>query len=437
MKKQCNRNKLKTKACKRESLIHRVQSLSEICFQICATRKRRVIFSIVSAFVIFWLCYFMDNSEPFAALDRSDLCYFIEKTLPEHSRRDFYDSVFFVNTSRDRQIVCLNTPLDTSLYQVGNTDITDRKMLLDFLNMMDTVDYKFLIIDLTFDKRHKTEYDKALFDKMLKMRNIIIADKVDTINCYEIADKRLQRIARLSDYNSYFGDQSFSRYAFLQKKEHSIPMEINYRLFGKDIHKLFFLPIYYSKAHLCMNAPKLRIHGEFKRGELKVDPNVCGDLGFSFVNADKRDLNADLSGKYVIVTDISQDVHDTYLGKAPGGYIVYEALRFLENDHHVLKWRHVFLTILVFSLVLLFLFWTHYGMPFDALSKKKSRLSAVVKWLVTNGILYLFYLIVYLKFSFIYNIVIPMTYVTIVAFVISKSKQYEKNLSNSNPAAVA
>lgn len=428
--------KQKVKDSSRTKLEHRRRSLSEMCFRICATRKRRVIFSVVSAFALFWLCYFMDNCEPIAALDRTDICYVIEKTLPQKSRSSD-DNVFFVNTSRNRQLVDLHSSLDTNLYQVGNTDITDRKMLLDFLNMLDTVEYKFLIIDLTFDKRHKTEYDKALFDKLLEMKNVIIADKIDTVNCYEIADKRLRKIARFTDYHTYFANSSLSRYQFLQRKKPSLPLEIAFQLWGKEIHKVSFLPICYTKGHLCMNAPKICIDGRFEDGKLKIDRNYCGDLGFSFVNdtvnGTRRVLNADLNDKYVIVTDVDNDVHDTYMGKVPGGYIIYEALKFLQNDHHVLKWWHVLMTILVFSFVLLFLFWTHYGVK----KKTSSKASAFRNWLFTNGILYLYYLVIFLVFSYVCNIVIPMTYITIVAIIISKSKQYEKSLSDSNYDAVA
>lgn len=419
---------------KSQKKVRKKRSFRQWCYDLCATRKRRVIFSVVSAFLIGILCYLMDNTKPFAVLDRADICYFIEKTLPKSSSNNLYDSVFFINTSHDRQLVCLN---DTLRHEVGNTDVADRKMLLDFLTMLDTVDYRFLIVDLTFDDKHKTQYDQALYDKLLKMKNVIIADKDNATDDYVIADRRLKRIARRSDYVSYFWNLSFTRYQFLQNKEHSIPLEIVYQMSGKEIHKIPLLPIYYSKAHLCLNSPKIRIHGKFENGKLSIPRDCFGDLGFDFVNYPERNLSADLNGRFVVITDIDNDLHDTYLGKVPGGYIVYEALKFLDNDCHVLKWWHILLTIIVFTLVLLFLFWTHFGSLFVIHNKRSPKLSAFVKWFFTNGILYLFYLVVYLKFSFVFNIIIPVTYVTVVAFIINKSKQYEKNISNVNSAVVA
>ena len=427
------------KKSKSQKKVREKRSFQQRCYDLCATRKRRVWFSVISALLMGVLCYLMDNTKPFAVLDRADICYFIEKTLPKSSSNNLYDSVFFINTSHDRQLVDLD---ESSIHLVGNTDITNRETLLKFLNMLDTVEYKYLIIDLVFDKQHKTDYDRELYEKMLSMRNVVIAN-IDTTNyasigvsdkhLYHISDERLNEISGMTRYERFFWNNNFARYRFLQSGGQSISLKVFNQLTGHEISKTPVFPIYTTKGHLCVNSPKIRMHGNFMEGEVDI-PRYCrGDLGFDFAYDTMRNLKKDLGGKYIIITDLDNDKHDTYLGQAPGGYIHYEALKYLQESNHILPYWYILLTLMVLTCSLLFLFWMNYNTssPIYTFMSKKAK-SGFWKWLLTNGVLYLFYLFVYFKFSTLFNIVIPITYITFIAIVINKAKQYEKDLSNSN-----
>lgn len=102
------------------------------------------------------------------------------------------DDAYFVNVGYDKQII----DVEVSPLESGRMAITDRKVLLDFFDIADQADYKYIFLDIRFEKGFETVFDSALFAKIASMRNIVCANHYEPLvnqqgiqfNGFEIAD---------------------------------------------------------------------------------------------------------------------------------------------------------------------------------------------------------------------------------------------------------
>lgn len=417
-----------------------------------AKTLRQWLLALVLSLSLCILCYVIDN-QPYNKLEVSDLFYFLER--PFQLKPHTCDTnVCFVNVSHDRQLVFIN-PDD---HDAGNTDITDRKKLLQFLRKIeeDHVKYKFIMIDISFDKELQTEYDDSLFHQIAKMPNIVIAHHHYEEKDDQIADTVLRPKVGMSDYRIIGNVNNFSRYTFLQKKKSSIALKMYDDYIGQptSIKQLGNLPVYFSDHHFCANSPMLYISGniysimDLPAPEEENDMTLFDyaaaysyyeDLGADFLLLDGRDWNADMNGKYIVIGDFENDIHDTYAGKVPGAYITWMAYKYLVGKHHVLSWVYILLSIIGYTLVIYFLFYINAvaNKPEYKENKVAQRLLSAVRWIGSFGLLYLVTFLFYRFFQMRFNITIPILFISIVInFIIQVSNKYAKdNPTNDAPNA--
>jgi hypothetical protein len=122
----------------------------------------------------------------------------------------------FINVSYDKQVVDYT-------YSGGNLtgkiDITNRETLLKFLQVAERINnYKYIFLDIRFEKGINTPVDSALFDQVSRMRDISYSRHSDIIN----KDDKSRDKSAINDYYSTILS-SFARYEFLQNGEESIP----------------------------------------------------------------------------------------------------------------------------------------------------------------------------------------------------------------------
>ncbi|MBO2526372.1 MAG: hypothetical protein CW341_11880 [Bacteroidetes bacterium] len=64
--------------------------------------------------------------------------------------------------------------------------------------------YRYILLDLRFDKEYVTDVDSLLFDQIHNMRNIVVAHhEGDAWDSYELASEQLRDKIGLSDYKQF------------------------------------------------------------------------------------------------------------------------------------------------------------------------------------------------------------------------------------------
>jgi hypothetical protein len=364
--------------------------------------------------------------------------------------------VCFINVSHDRQLVYVN-PDD---HDAGNTDITDRRKLLQFFRKLeeDHVKYQFILMDIRFEKGFETEYDDSLFHLIARMPNIVIAHHYYGEGEDQLADPILRPKVGMSDYKIIGNVSNFSRYTFLQKKKPSIALKMFDEHQGQptSIKQCGNLPVYFSKRHLCANSPLLYITGtiysimDLPAPEEDNDMTLFDyaaaypyyeDLGADFLLLDGRDWNADMDGRFIVLADFENDIHDTYAGKVPGPYINWMAYKYLLGGHHILSWTYILISLIGYTLIIYFLFYlnTVANKPQYEDNKVAQSLLSAVRWIGSLGLLYLVTFLFYRCFQMRFNITIPILFITIVInFIIQISNKHEKdNPTVGTPGATA
>ena len=415
-----------------------------VTFRLCSNKSSYAIFSLIVALVLSISCYIVEN-QPFPFLEKTVLYYFLEAPFkPEATTLN--DSACFINVSHDRQLV----NIDISDTSAGNTDITDRAKLLTFLQRVDTINYKYILLDIRFDNKYKTAVDSQLFQQIVHMRDIVIANHTEGVwDDYHLADTSLLKKAGMSDYKYRGLSSSFSHYSFLQDKKPSMALKMYDRTNPTSIKQVGNMPLYISEGHLCTNCPMLPIKGNvysIMNSMNKYDgdgdsedgmnalmlTNYYEDLGPNFLSIDGRDWAADLNGKYIIIGDMENDIHYTYRGTVPGAYIIWMAFLYLQNGRHILSWTFIMLMFCYYALTVFFLFHlnTIENRPEHKNDLRFRKFIALVSWVGSFGILYLVTFIAYKNFSIRYNVTIPIIFITLINFIINNAK--DKHHSHSD-----
>lgn len=316
---------------------------------------RRIVVSSLFSLVTLVVSYIVANI-PYPVFEQMNLFawveYFLESSV--FNQKDDYHDVLFVNTAFDKGLADYYNPNADEL--LGTGDITDRKKLLDFLNRVDTIGgYRCILIDIMFHENFKTEYDSALFAKIGSMDKVIFARSKE----YPMADSSLIEKSGLSDYHSTIISTNFSRYQFLQDGGTSLALKIHESLGGKSIVRHMGGLWYTMDNSLCYNTHFLTKFDSFENqaigneGKTRWD-NLGKDI---FQYWDDCVLKNAILDKYVILGDIIEDRHDTYMGKTAGPVVCYKAIKVLESKNNLVNWWLVICSFLFCTFAFYYLIW--------------------------------------------------------------------------------
>lgn len=241
------------------------------------------------------------------------------------------DDVVFVNVSRDMQLVDL--PKENG---GGNTYITNRNHLFQLLKRVENFDYKYVYLDIRFDKDYVTADDDSLFCQILKMENIVIPNHLDS--SFTIADTQLLSKSAYCDYISgRIISTNFFRYQFYQKEGPSIALKMYSDLTGSTIHKNCFLCT--SNNKLLVNCPVIYLYGNVTKNNGAAENDNYMNLNDILDSLKLNPLKYDFSDKYIIIADFENELYDTYAGPIPKAYIDCLAFKSLMNADHYFDLR--------------------------------------------------------------------------------------------------
>lgn len=315
--------------------------------QVDKITKKYIWLSIVISIILVLVCYFFDNIAYPIKLDVKKYSILEHRLGEKASAEDDCEDAVFVNVSFDKMFI-----VDTS--EVPDTNrksvITDRGKLLEFLKKVENLNYRYLFIDLRFEENDRSEYDSALVEQLLKMRDVSIAKHwdVESGKPYPMIDKRLESIGDYCDFDESKSSAGFCKYQYLQNGDNSIALKMYYKATGRTISK--YGPFYFDGASLCRNAQFIVIHKSMAsewQPDLKFNYHHMGLELLSDSNCWNRFCDA-VSGNFLIVGNMKEDMHDTYVGKQPGAYLHWLGFKSLLNKNHLVHCMHLLLLGFIF-----------------------------------------------------------------------------------------
>lgn len=429
---------------------------------LCTGKVMPVVTAVVFAILTTVYMYLVENQQSNL---REDAEFFhILELFSRAKEIELQDTAFFINVSHDIQLVYENPmrPAD------GYAAITDRRKLLRFLQKIerDSIDYKYIIMDIRFEKGYETEYDDSLYAQIQRMPRLVIAShrKSDSGGEYEIADSILLEKCGMSDYNQYGIVTNFSRYTFLQAGKPSIALKMYDELHhqGTSVKQWHNFPVYYTDRHLCINSPMMYLSGTvlnfedymmhqfaveeervqnglesgMKAETAKLDSgqdsyyfymNLGGDFVDNEVRKDKK-WNGDLENKIIVIANFEDDVHDTYVGKVSGAYITWMAYQYLSNGNHVLSWKFLLMTFFCYAVMfwLLLIINNKARNSKYANNEKAQRWLSLLRWIGSLGLLYLMTIVLYHYMQFRFNMAVPLVAISVLNIIIQIANKYSK-----------
>ena len=179
-------------------------------------KNKFLIYSFISSMLLIIITYFVNNSPLFTG--ESMLQYAIIQNICEkvglHKNRNYGDAIFY-NVSYDKMSIPA-VSADAQKDTLGFNIVTDRQKLFRFLKLLNKTDkYKYVIIDLIFDKKDVSAYDDSLFHQISQMRNIVVANHTE-IN---FADSNIVSLGKTGLVTFYITNvtTNFSRFEFSLK----------------------------------------------------------------------------------------------------------------------------------------------------------------------------------------------------------------------------
>lgn len=370
--------------------------------------------------VVLILSYVIDNS-PYSFVGGATLGQRIEqiKAYLGVSADVVPEDVVVVNISYDRALV---TVLDEFGFPKGNIDITDRSKLLRFLQKAKRSNYKYLMLDVTFVKGHKTDVDSILFNEISKMNNIVVAKSENFV----LADDILSPKARYSDYSTHIAETNFVKYDYFRNGELTFPAKVYYDLSSKRLHK--FGPFYFFNGRLARKSVVLKLPIKLWNEYAAYEMPDSKSFRFRYYNLGSDILESGMDvaklieNKIVVIGDVCEnDMHDTYLGKIAGPIINLNAFYALVNDDLSIPYLEIvglFVIYFAISFILIKRFSVINFIPF--LKKHKSK---TFRFLLSFVSLSLLFTVVglsgYLLFGVEINILVPSLYFTIFGYAVN------------------
>lgn len=328
----------------------------------------------------------------------------------DHDKGEESDSDFVaVNVAYDKQLAETYDEYDRL---IGYTPIVDRAKLLRFLQIASKSDYRYIFLDIRFEKGLDTENDSALFALINSMPRIVVSTHRQSDD-FECNPALAPEKTAYADYRIKRGNP-FSRYEYLQDGNESVALRLYRDLNNGSIEAK---PHYFTEnGSLCYNMqfisiPKRVLLPEKESGEIRYPY-----LGVHFLDCYTDEELADLlDNRIVLVGDFDNDVHDALIGSVPGptlSFYAYKAL--LEGKHKVNYWLQAFLFV------------PYVFISYRLINKKQnSEDEAASKYLVpriigfflqTGVILWILDAIMYFVFALSFAILIPTTVFTILAY---------------------
>lgn len=309
--------------------------------------KKKIIFSVCFSIAVIVMSYLIGNTSYPMAGEKAVLVRLNNwKSYLNINRDSVPDDVLLINVAYDK---ALTTYSEDGL-PIGQFTITDRRKLLDFLTKAKAANnYKFIMMDVIFERGIVTEYDSALFHTIVQTPRLVIPVHTDA----PLQDSILYSKAANADYNITQDETNFVRYQYIHDDVPSMPLKIYEGITGKTIKRHGL--IYTSEGHLCSNGVTLKM--PVKISGAYMDNDSISRRSYVYMGADILDVDSiipvadQIDGKIIIIGDFNADVHRTYVGKQPGSVICLNAYYALLRGEHFVSYPFLLFLFVVYAVL--------------------------------------------------------------------------------------
>ena len=245
------------------------------------------------------------------------------------------------STSHEDSVIFVNTHYADTLaieyeaeQEVGPIPVVNRKMLYQFLKSIQDQGYKYILLDVIFDKADRLSEDKELYELIATMDRIVIPSVPE---CKMLADTILVNKIGEVIYNGTFWESDFVKYRFKHNGKRSLAL----KMYEEITHDTTSIDECFARH--CAMLTFDDYHANIKT--MTWDDNHLNDW---------TSIKDDVGGKYIIIGDFGDvdyfdgDTHNTFLGEVPGPVINFCAYKYLQKGHHRISGMLLFILFLVF-----------------------------------------------------------------------------------------
>ena len=387
-------------------------------FKISKKQIAIILFAIFSSLSITITRYFVlgdDNLLYYALIE-----YGSQFIKPDSTQVD--SNELYINVAYDKELVPV---LDEFGMPKGVSDITDRGKLLQLLTALkETNQYKYILLDVRFEKGFSTENDSALFATIKSTPRLVVSHHLNM----EIADSSIAEKTAISDYTSDIDLGQFTRFELIQDGQTSTPLRIfeditnkkaetygNFLLIDSDLYELKpfiqFTSLFNSKYNE---------DGSYKYYEMGVDIlEAMSAEDFGTLSKDK----------FVVIGNLIDDKHDTYIGQQPGCYILMSTTKSLLQGRPIESPLGVLTMALIYFLLICALFGTKPMWQYIPVIKnvKSGALQFVFSFMQYSIILYICTTVMYMVCGKVYNTLIPTVYFSALSTIVENFDTIKEN----------
>lgn len=338
------------------------------------------------------------------------------------------DSVCLINVAYDKALVdydakCLASKEDSARQYAGHITTTDRKKLLKFLSIADSVKtYKYILLDVRFEADIPSDATTdSLFNLLRNMNKVAFAVHKESKTS---PDAPVEKSA-YGDYYVTFLVSDMVKFPIIRKDNHggkySLPTKLYSDLYGHDIS--CFGPFTFDNGKLCKNSIYPTFPIRLTSWMIKSDSSNLRTQQYHNLGADilesynpKVVIPSLIQNKIVVIGDFNEDLHEAYIGEQPGAVVNLNTYVALCNGKHLVNWFETLLTFIVFFVISWLIIRQRLILQYIP-CVQKSR-SKVVKFIIAfigfSAILTAYAIIIYFVFDSVFSVVYPSLYFTIL-----------------------
>lgn len=294
------------------------------------------------------------------------------------------DSVLLIDTHYAQTLV--SEYEDTASF----VPVTNRRLLLRLLlDLKKDSTYKYILLDISLSKDVRQEEDTTLYRLIASMPRISISMPKNE----DIADSCLIPKAGEIGYYITQWENDFVKYAYLQNGKKSLPLKMYEDLTNRTITDGILAR---SSVFLTYDYTEI-----FKKHRLEEK---------GFIDMITEDSCA--KNKYVLIGDLEEDIHTTYIGELPGIIINFNAYLTLIAGHHIIKGWMIFMLFSAFFLLV-----------FQTLTQ--SKFTWLFMWIGYPVYLTLICFVVFYYFNEVYDILIATSLFYILKTIVECIRERE------------
>ncbi|MBR3079385.1 MAG: CHASE2 domain-containing protein [Prevotella sp.] len=292
-------------------------------------RRKEFLWSMVIGLLMLFVSYeAMNVYWPWTGGEKIKLqtCEWIRQHLRNRNfDDDMLDSVMMVDVHYDKVFAL---EYNNDLLK-GKVAVTDHKKLLTFLQKLKQYDnYKYIILDLYIEKALPQDIDEELINTITSMNRIVVPIP---LNGLDNMDGKLLSRAAMAKYGSTLWESDFVKYPYYSEGIKSIPLKMYEDLTGRSISNnyLFVWDKGLARRNVMLTYEFRESEYPYLLGQGILGDSLAGEKTTGIIDKPEK-----FKDKYILIGDLEEDRHETFIGEMSGTAINFNAFISLLHGKH-------------------------------------------------------------------------------------------------------